>query len=162
MSYPVFRFDLSAENFNSQQRLINYISGYLDNIGREYSLESEGSIARRFSDLIQQACKLYGRKVVILIDEYDKPILDCLLDETLHEELKAELRGFYAVIKANDQYIKFALLTGVTKFGQMSIFSGLNNLNDVSLRPEFNAVCGITESEIHHYFTGSVENFAQR
>lgn len=169
VEYPVFRFDLSGQYYNSPERLLERLISCLDDISERYSLESgrnpseaKGeSPAIRFKNLIKEAYRKYGRKVVILIDEYDKPMLDCLDDDDLHEQIKGELRGFYSVMKLSDEYIRFAMLTGVTKFGKVSVFSGLNNLQDISLLPKYNALCGITESEFRTYFQASVRNFAE-
>ncbi len=152
-TYPVFRFDLSPTNYDSPKKLISLITRCLDFIEQQYGLSSNREIiSDRFIDLIRQAYERYGKEVVILIDEYDKPMLDCLHDKDLHEKLKAELRGFYSVIKASDEYIKFAMLTGITRFSKVSIFSGLNNLKDISMLPKYNAICGITETEFHRDF----------
>lgn len=161
-AYPVFRFDLSAENFNHPSRLINRINRCINDIAEEYSLSIDGTtISDRFAVLIRQAFIRFGKKVVILVDEYDKPLLDCIHIKEVHEEIKAELRGFYSVIKANDEYVKFAMLTGVTRFSKVSIFSGPNNFSDISLHPKFNAICGISESEFHRDFEISVIDFAK-
>lgn len=158
--YPVFRFDLSGENYVDFSRLIENIGFYLDKIELTYGLSSEGSIATRFKQLILQAYRKYDSKVVILIDEYDKPLLDCVDDSARHDMLKNELRSFYSCIKACDEYIRFAMLTGVTRFERVSIFSGLNNLKDISLNVAYNDICGISESEFHKYFEESIRNFA--
>ncbi|MDE6638193.1 MAG: AAA family ATPase, partial [Muribaculaceae bacterium] len=160
--YPVFRLDLSQENFINPDRLMWLISSQLTKIEKYYGLKSNApTIGLRFSDLIEQAFEKYGKKVVILIDEYDKPMLDCLHEEDLHNKIKAELRGFYSCIKGNDQYIKFAMLTGITKFGKISVFSGINNLKDISLLPRYNAICGISELEFHRDFQSSIDIFAK-
>lgn len=160
LRFPVFRFDLSDDNFYNLSRTTEHIGNYLDNIEREYSLRSSGSIANRFRQLIRSAYEKFGSKVVVLIDEYDKPLLDCP-DHGEHERIKGELRGFYSVLKASDEYVRFALLTGVTKFGKVSIFSGLNNLRDISLLPKYNSICGITEKEFQKYFRESVAEFSR-
>ena len=161
LEYPVFRFDLSGENFINTDRLVDHIASYLDEFEHRYGLSSDGSIGKRFRGLIRQAYEKSGRRVVVLVDEYDKPMLDCLHDDPLHEAIKTELRGFYSVLKLSDEYIKFAMLTGVTKFGKVSVFSGLNNLKDISMLPRYNALCGISETEFHHYFSSSIRNFAE-
>ena len=160
IEYPVFRFDLSGQNYINTDRLVEHISFFLNIIEEHYGLKSEGSIGTRFMELIRQAYKKYGRRVVVLVDEYDKPMLDSLHDDPLHEHLKDELRGFYSVLKLSDEYIKFAMLTGVTKFGRVSVFSGLNNLTDISMHPDYNGLCGITETEFHRDFAESVEWFS--
>lgn len=161
-TYPVFRFDLSGENYNHPDRVVGKINRYLKRIEREYDIESTGeSIADKFFDLIERVSEKTGKKVVLLVDEYDKPMLDCLHDEELHEKIRAELRGFYSVIKTCDEYIRFTMLTGVTKFGKVSVFSGLNNLKDISLNPDYNSLCGISESEFHRDFKSSITDFAE-
>ncbi len=161
-SYPVFRFDFSPANYVDISRLMERIEGNLDVIAHDYSLSNDRkSITESFAGLIKQAYEKYGRKVVILIDEYDKPLLDCLHDAEMHERMKGELRSFYSVIKASDQYIKFAMLTGITKFGKISVFSGLNNLKDISMMPRYNAICGISETEFHRDFREPIVAFAE-
>ena len=160
--YPVFRFDLSLANYINIERLRVRLNGNLNFIEQDYGLTSTShSPEERFMELIRQAYQKYGKKVVILIDEYDKPILDCLHSQELLESIKSELRSFYSVIKGNDEFIKFAMLTGVSKFGKVSIFSGLNNLKDISMLPKFNAVCGISESEFKRDFQKSIKEFSE-
>lgn len=162
LSYPVFRFDFSPANYVDVSRLMDRIEGNLDGIAYDYSLSGgTKSVTERFAGLIKQAYEKYGRKVVILIDEYDKPLLDCLHDSDMHEKMKSELRSFYSVIKASDRYIKFAMLTGITRFGKISVFSGLNNLKDISMMPRYNAICGISESEFHRDFKAPIASFAE-
>lgn len=160
--YPVFRFDLSPANYDHPQRLINLIKRSLNRIGRVYGLSSEyDDISDIFIDFIEQAFDKYGKRVVVLIDEYDKPLLDCMHTPDLHEVIKNEIRSFYSSIKACDEYIRFAMLTGVTGFGKVSIFSGLNNLKDISFLPCYNALCGISESEFRKDFEKSIAIFAR-
>ena len=162
IEYPVFHFDLSGENFNDVKRLHIRINRCLLNIEKAYSIHDDSeSLADRFESLIRQAYEKYGRRVVVLVDEYDKPMLDCLHDDPLHEAIKTELCGFYSVLKLSDEYIKFAMLTGITKFGNGSVFSGLNNLKDISMWPEYNALCGISETEFHNNFVASIKIFAE-
>lgn len=159
--YPVFHFDFSGNNFNNPQRIVEHIESYLNEFDKFWSIHTEGNISSRFRELIREAATISGKKVVILIDEYDKPVLDCLDISDLHSQMKAELRGFYSVIKASDQYIKFAMLTGITKFGKISVFSGINNLRDISLLPKYNGICGITDTEFHTDFVDSIRSFAE-
>lgn len=160
-SYPVLRFDFSGNNFNDHERLIGHIKSYLDEFEKTYGIHTDGDISVRFRELIREVSRKYDSKVVILIDEYDKPLLDSLHIRKLHENLKDELRGFYSVIKASDQYIRFALLTGITKFGRLSIFSGMNNLKDISFIPRYNTLCGISEPEFHSYFPPSISGYSE-
>lgn len=160
-THPVFRFDFSPANYVDTSRLIDMINWSLGNIEKEYSLfTTDRNITLRFKELIKLAFEKYGQKVVILIDEYDKPMLDCLHDSELNQKLKAELRSFYSAIKASDQYLRFVMLTGITKFGKISVFSGLNNLKDISLMPRYNGICGITETEFHRDFKEPLAEFA--
>lgn len=161
IQYPVLRFDFSPSNYDHTQRLIDRINTCLGHFENQYSLSPKGNnISERFLNLILGIYHITGMKSVILIDEYDKPLLDCLNNPELNGTLRAELRGFYSVIKASDQYIRFAMLTGITKFGKVSVFSGLNNLRDISMLPKYNAICGITETEFHSNFKKSISAFA--
>src|SRR5207244_11554267 len=102
-----------------------------------------------------------NQKVVVLVDEYDKPILDCLSDEHIANQNREILRRFYAILKARDADLKFVFLTGVTKFSKVSVFSGLNNLKDISLYKNYSTLLGLTEQEITHYFTQDLEAIAK-
>ncbi|MCM1490917.1 MAG: ATP-binding protein [Muribaculum sp.] len=164
-SYPVLRFDLSAANFDNQDVLIKKISSYLEQLESEFGLpigDDRYNIGDRFRTLIRSVFQNTGKRVVVLIDEYDKPMLDSIHDSGLHEKLKATLRGFYSTLKECDEYIRFVFITGVSKFSKVSIFSGLNNLWDISLNPEYNEICGISEKEFHDNFGQSVKLFAER
>lgn len=159
--FPVFRFDMSGGHFETTSDLQQHVDSYLNFIEKENGLNSDKSFAIKFRELIIEAYQKTGKQVVILIDEYDKPILDQLHDKEKQEEMKAALRGFYSVIKSCDGYIKFAMLTGISKFGKVSVFSGINNLRDVSMLPKYNGICGITEKEFHDVFGDSITNFAE-
>lgn len=159
--YPVFRFDMSGGNLETPDDLKLHVNSYLKFIEKDNGLHSDSSFAIKFRELIIDAYQKTGKQVVILIDEYDKPILDLLHDEDKLEPMKSALRGFYSVIKSCDEYIKFAMLTGITKFGKVSIFSGINNLRDISMLPKYNGVCGITESEFKKSFKNSIFQFAK-
>lgn len=114
----------------------------------------------RFSYVIENAYLKTGQRVVILIDEYDKPLLQNLHDEETQTLLRNALKPFYGVLKSMDRYIRFALLTGVTKFGKVSVFSDLNNLDDISMREPYAAICGITETELRTYFDDDIHTLA--
>ncbi len=158
--YPVLRFDLSAENYISVERAKGKLSSILRQWENIYGGNPDDSVSVRFASVIRNACLKTGRKVVTLIDEYDKPLLDSLDDRSVNSSIREEFRSFYSVLKANDEYIRFVMLTGITRFTKVSIFSGLNNLEDISLSPRFNAICGITETEMHHYFQKPVSDLA--
>lgn len=163
IEYPVFRFDLSGEYFNHPDILNEHLNGLLDDVEEFNGLDpTTGSISRRFKLLLRRAYEKFGQRVVILIDEYDKPLLDCLHNDAVHESMRNQLAAFYSVMKASDQYIKFVMITGVSRFSRVSIFSALNNLDDISMLPEYNAICGISEAEFHEYFPESVKLFADK
>lgn len=160
-SFPVLRFDLSGENYKDLSRVVGHIEWLLARMERKYNYSGGGTISQRLSDLIETVFDQTGKKVVVLVDEYDKPMLDSLHEEGAQEEIKNELRAFYSVLKASYEYVRFVMLTGVTKFGKVSIFSGLNNLTDISMVREYDSICGITQQEFDHYFHTSLENFAK-
>ncbi len=161
-SYPVLRFDLSMETYSSPERIMEHLDHLLSKMERRFEVFSQGTLATRFADLIENVSEKTGKGVVILIDEYDKPLLDLLDSSENIEDVKNELRGFYSVLKGSAEFVRFVLLSGVSKFGKMSVFSGLNNLRDISMLPEYEAICGITESEFADYFKQPLENFASR
>ncbi|MBK1725402.1 hypothetical protein CKO23_25250, partial [Thiocystis violacea] len=115
------------------------------------------SLSGRFSQLIRQAHALTGERVVVLVDEYDKPILDNLTCPEIAGEMRDGLRNLYSVIKGQDAHIRFAFLTGVSKFSKVSIFSGLNSLNDITVDAEYSALCGYTEHDLDTVFAPEVE-----
>lgn len=160
--YPVLRLDLSMESYENTHKLVALLSDILSDWEERYNLPaSQSSVARRFEKTIAGIYHSTGRRVVILIDEYDKPILENLHQTHTADEIRTLLRGFYSVIKGSDKYVKFVLVTGVSKFAHLSIFSGFNNLRDISLLPDYEAICGITEAELHAYFKESVAEFAR-
>ena len=116
----------------------------------------------RFRSVIRAAAEQTGRQVVILIDEYDKPLLETVDRPELQERFRNRLRAFYGNLKSQDRHIRFAMLTGVTKFGHLSIFSDLNNLQDISMHEAFAGICGVTEDELHHYFDTGVTSLGER
>ena len=162
-SYPIFHLDLSGENYKDARTLYQGLDFFLSEIDREFGIDTTGDLtpALRFKSAIRQVAEQTGKPVVILIDEYDTPLTQTIHNPQLQEELRAILKGFYGVLKPMDGHIRFAMLTGVTRFSKVSIFSDLNNLRDISFLPDYNAVCGISESEIKAYFTPSVQSFAE-
>ena len=121
---------------------------------------SETSFSLRFAGIIQRACEKTGQRVVILVDEYDKPMLQAIGNEELQKQFRNTLKPFYGALKTKDGYIKFALLTGVTKFGKVSVFSDLNNLDDISMWNEYVEICGVSEREIHENLETELHEFA--
>lgn len=161
--YPVLRMDLSSEDYNVEGNLYNRLNLLLTEMEAVYGqpTEAENTLSSRFRSVIRSASKKTGKKVVVLIDEYDKPLLATLHKESLHGDIRGILQGFYSVLKECDPYIRFVFITGVTKFAHVSIFSGLNNLKDISLLPGYNAVCGVTEKELEDNFEASIAIFAE-
>jgi len=160
--YPVLRLDFSGANYNSEQVLESKLNSFLKFYEEIYSSVSSEPIASvRFDALIQAAYSKTGKPVVILIDEYDKPIVDNLGDDTLADTFRKQLQGFYSVMKAKDACIKFGFLTGVTKIGKLSVFSGLNNLKDISMDARYTDICGISEKDLKKYFSESVKELAK-
>ena len=153
IEYPILHLDLNTEKYDTPQTLENKLSLNLKMWEDEYGAnEYEYSLATRFEGVIRRAAEKWGRNVVILIDEYDKPMLQAIGNETLLTDYRNTLKAFYGVMKSCDRYIKFALLTGVTKFSKVSVFSDLNNLMDISIDERFTSLCGITEEELFTNF----------
>ena len=158
--YPIFHIDLNTANFREKDSLYNVLNDYLTGWEEKYGArESEATLALRFKGVIARAAEKEGCGVVILIDEYDKPILQTLRDPELQAEHRAQLKAFYSVLKAQDRYIKFAFLTGVTKFGKISVFSDLN-LIDISMDYRYVNICGTTEEELKSYFKDGISELA--
>ena len=159
--YPVLHLDLTGSKYTGVKDLREKLDQHLLSWEREYGVKEKfEDLGARYGAVIDAAYRKTGEKVVILVDEYEKPIVDNIDDEPLMEKFRRELQGFYSVIKGRDAGIRFAFLTGVTKLGKMSIFSGLNNLNDISMDSRYSDICGISESELKAYFDDSVGELA--
>ena len=162
VEYPVLHLDLNTEKYDSIEVLNNKLSGTLKLWEEQYGRdESEKSLPMRFEGIIRRAKEKTGRNVVILVDEYDKPMLQAIGNEELQKAYRDTLKSFYGALKSMDGCIRFALLTGVTKFGKVSVFSDLNNLKDISMSQYYYNICGITEEELHHYFDEEIEQLAR-
>lgn len=160
--YPIFHIDLNTANFREKDSLYTVLNDYLTTWECKYGTrESEATLALRFKGVIARAAEKEGCGVVILIDEYDKPILQTLRDPELQAEHRAQLKAFYSVLKTQDRYIKFAFLTGVTKFGKVSVFSDLNNLTDISMDHRYISICGMTEKEMLTNFKEGINELAE-
>ena len=162
VEYPVLHLDLNTEKYDSIEVLNNKLSGTLKLWEEQYGRdESEKSLPMRFEGIIRRAKEKTGRNVVILVDEYDKPMLQAIGNEELQKAYRDTLKSFYGALKSMDGCIRFALMTGVTKFGKVSVFSDLNNLKDISMSQYYYNICGITEEELHHYFDEEIEQLAR-
>lgn len=161
--YPVFYFDFNGANYSDKHALEDVLDIHLKRLEKQYEVqEKDGLLSERFQNLLVKARKVTGRRVVVLVDEYDKPLLDVIDKPELEERNKEIFKGFFSSLKSYDEYLQFVFITGVTRFNKVSIFSDLNQLNDISLNREFDALCGITEYEVHQYFNDEVEMLAQR
>ena len=160
--YPVLHLDLTGSSYTDISHLKVSLDQHLRKWESLYDVTPMSEdLSSRFKDIIDAAYRKAGQKVVILIDEYEKPIIDNIDNPELMEQFRRELQGFYSVIKGKDNAIRFAFLTGVTKLGKMSIFSGLNNLNDISMDARYADICGISEQELKSTFGESVEELAR-
>ena len=160
--YPVFHLDLNAEKYDSKEALEQVLSRNLslweDRWGKD---AAEDTIASRFAGVLRRTYEQTGKQAVVLIDEYDKPLLQAILDEPLLEEYRRTLKAFYGVLKSADRYLRFVFLTGVTKFAQVSVFSDLNQLNDISMDYAYNSLCGITKEELSSNFVPEIKNLGE-
>ncbi len=161
--HPVLRFDMSTAKHQGQEELKQELSGKLSSYERIYGkgLPDETNLNQRLQGLIERAHAQTGKKVVILIDEYDAPLLDVAHKKDELEQLRHIMRNFYSPLKYCDPHLKFVFITGITKFSQLSIFSELNNLKNISMTPEFAAICGITEEEMLTQMSDYIDRFAQ-
>ena len=149
LEYPVFHIDLNVEKYDSPAALESAFGANLRPLEERWGRNPEETTPSvRFLSLIRRACEKAWQKVAVLIDEYDKPLLETMEDPELNEEIRKGLKAFYGVLKTADPWLRFVFLTGVTKFSQVSVFSDLNQLQDISLDRDFAGLCGITASEL--------------
>ena len=159
--YPVLMFSMASGKHMEKDQLERYLLDILSDNEKRFGLSSDQSDPNvRLKNLISNVYEKTGKKVVILIDEYDAPMLDVVHEETMLPILRNVMRNFYSPLKASDPYLQFVFLTGITKFSQLSIFSELNNLKNISMLPEYAAVCGITEEEMLSQMSDYVDDFA--
>lgn len=160
--YPVFHLDFNTGLYTNPEGLVSIIDEHLRYFEKDYDIKPNGfSLSERFKAIIRCAYEKTGQKVVILVDEYDKPLLEAIGNEPLQNDYREMLKSFYGIAKTMDSYIQFAFFTGVTKFSKVSIFSDLNNLKDISLDARFVTSCGITEKEIVDYLDEEVGQMAE-
>ena len=161
--YPVLHFDISEiKNCASLQSMRNVLSDMIARQEEAYELEKTvDEIGARFTRLLIHIYRKLGKRVVVLIDEYDSPLMRYLENDKMRDEIRTLLREFYQVIKSSGEYLKFVFITGVTKFSQLSIFSELNNLNQISILDEFSGICGITQTELDTVLRPCVEEYAE-
>lgn len=161
-SHPIFYIDLNTANFRDENSLYEVLNSHVSVWEEKYGArEYETTLALRFKGVIARAAEKEGRGVVILIDEYDKPILQTLRNQELQEKHRSLLKSFYSVLKTQDRYIRFAFITGVTKFGKVSVFSDLNNLMDISMDQRYISICGMTQNELLYNFREGIEQLGE-
>ena len=164
--HPVFHVDFNGSNFLEEGVLEKRLYAYVRDWERQYGLVSDADsldLGGRFMEVLRAAHEQTGRRAVVLIDEYDKPILDVLdTDSGLEDRHRNVLKGFYSVFKVADSHLQFVLLTGVTKFSQVSVFSGFNQPKDISMDARYETLCGITQEELDSYFVEPVSAMAER
>ena len=158
---PVLYFDFNARDYVNQEALPNRLLKQLKKLEKKYQIVGEGDVPEeRFIYLIETIYETIGKRVVVLIDEYDKPLLETVEDEALNKANRSLLKAFYEVLKQCDHYIRFAFLTGITKFSKTTLFSGVNNLIDITLLDDYDAICGFTEEELTTYLSPKIEKLA--
>ena len=161
IKYPILHLDLNTQKYDTPESLEDKLNRTLIEWERLYGAEpAENSLAMRFEGIIQRAYTQTGQRVVILVDEYDKPMLQAIGNEALQKSFRETLKAFYGALKSKDGCIKIGVLTGVTKFGKVSVFSDLNNLDDISMWNEYIELCGISEREIHENLEAELYEFA--
>ena len=161
IKYPILHLDLNTQKYDTPESLEDKLNRTLVEWEKQYGAEpAENSLAMRFEGIIQRAYDKTGQLVVILVDEYDKPMLQAIGNEALQKSFRETLKAFYGALKSKDGCIKIGVLTGVTKFGKVSVFSDLNNLDDISMWNEYIELCGISEREIHENLEAELYEFA--
>ncbi|MCQ2218873.1 MAG: ATP-binding protein [Paludibacteraceae bacterium] len=163
VEYPVFHIDFTGDFYSNptylEEKIISHFEKWEVLYGKD---EKEKRIGTRFENLVIRACEKTGKKAVILIDEYDKPLTDTIGMPDVQDQNRATLQSLYGIMKRADQYIRFAFLTGVTRYGKLGIFSAANNPDDISMSEDYASICGISESELHQYFDDEIQVFAER
>jgi hypothetical protein len=163
IEYPVLYFDFNVEGYTDLTSLHVAIDTNLRRLEQQWKKdEADTTPASRLFGLINRAYEKTNRKVVVLVDEYDKPLVNTLDNEDLNQSIRDTLKGFYGVLKSADANLRFVFLAGVTKFSQVSVFSDLNHLTDISLNEDFAGICGISETELTHYFQPEINVLADK
>ncbi|MDR2970769.1 MAG: AAA family ATPase, partial [Bacteroidales bacterium] len=160
--YPVFYLDFNIAASNDVESMNAALEYTLSRYEKEWSIEKNTDILSiRFTNVICGAHNKFGQKVVVLVDEYDKPLINTMDNAQVNENLRNILKGFYGVLKGADAHLRFVFLTGVTKFSKVSIFSDLNQLMDISLNKQFAGICGISETELLQNFQPEIQALAE-
>ena len=161
IEYPVFHLDMNVESYINLESLYSALNTNLNILEEKWGKnEHDETPSARFLSLIRRANEQTGRKVVVLIDEYDKPLLGTMDNLNVNDEIRNVLKGFYGILKSADAYLRFVFLTGVTKFSKVSVFSDLNHLADISLDKKYAGICGISETELTDFFEPEINVLA--
>ena len=159
--YPILHIDLNSREYKDESSLQAELNRHLEEWEKIYGDEyRDRAMEERFLHVVNNAYEKTGKRVVILVDEYDKPLLQMIGNEPLQAAYRSQLKAFYSIVKTLDAKIRFAFFTGVSKFGKVSVFSDLNNLIDISMLPQYATICGISEAELHEYFDESIQQLA--
>lgn len=158
--YPVFYFDFNKDSYQRDGALEDVLDEHLRGWEEIYGGRIGETLGGRFRSLLQRAYEKTGRGCVVLVDEYDKSLLEVLDNNELTEHNKAVFKGFFSTLKSYDQYLQFVFITGVTKFSKVSIFSDLNQLDDITMQPAYANICGITEAELQENFAPELADLA--
>lgn len=162
VEYPVFHIDFTGADYTDPNAINDRMNIDLTSWEKVYGKnDNEVSLGDRFYGVISRAKEQTGKQVVILIDEYDKPLTDTIGFQEVQDQNRATLQGIYGILKRADQYIRFAFLTGVTRYGKLGIFSAANNPDDISVSKKYASICGITENELHKYFDNEIKELAE-
>jgi len=162
VEYPILHFDLNAKKFDTVEDLYELVGRQLERYELQYeTVAVDQSLDGRFYNLVMSIADKTHKRVVILVDEYDKPLLQTIGNSELQNTYREILKAFYGVMKSCDGQIHFGFLTGVTKFGKVSVFSDLNNLDDISMDPAYYEICGISENELNEYFDTEIGELAE-
>mgnify|MGYP005749648989 FL=1 len=162
VKHPVFHFDMSTAKHMNEDQLLEELDKKLDTYERIYGRgKKDVRVNQRLEGLVHRSVDQTGAKAVIIIDEYDAPLLDVMNDRERLVPMRQIMRNFYSPIKSLDPYLRFVFITGINKFAQLSIFSELNNLKNISMLPEFSAVCGISQSELERDFPEQIDALAE-
>jgi len=162
--HPVVRIDLAGGDFTvGVERLNAMLASELRREAKRIGVKlARADVDSQFKDLLEKACEATGEDVVVIIDEYDKPLVDTIDMKPIHERLRAALRGFYGVLKSYEDCLRFVFFTGITKFSHVSVFSVLNHLDDLSFDPCYADICGLTQNELEEYFQTEIAAVAKR
>jgi hypothetical protein len=163
IEYPMFYIDLNTSgHYKDVDELKSILNSMIGEFEDQWGADKRKvTIPDRFKSVLKRACKKSGKKVVVLVDEYDKPLISTMDDPPVYEKVRNFLKGFYGVLKAADLHIRFAMLTGVTKFSKVSVFSDLNQLNEIGMDRQYSEICGISEQELLENFQPEIQALAE-